>query len=1280
MAHVHAERGTWSRLSASPSLSSSSLSPEVSDEEQVQAASSDECHNRGGKVKTHRSEGEKKGLTHVEARLFLRQCNYFVVCHLCSPPPTSPDSSRSPSSQSAACTLSVSVRNDSLQAQGPGGLERAPVYSGRFPRAFIEEMTRRTGRFASIETFWRLLVRAVHSRANGKCSTSGRSGTEETTKSNDDVNDDLESVSLNLWDVSDLEALRRSAGAAQRGNKERPSPSTSSSSSPSDEKHFLIITHRLGGRRIHYPLALQRQRDTRASEATEVVEGSKGGELDGSPTTEARDGGGRRGADDSSTPPDKGQSEGFHADAEKTRTRKNQEARRALNYAEQSHDTFRSPTSSTDRQGRPLPAVDVSSARSTASGSVPAAAPWSPTRTRTETYMTSRGSGVGMERTSGRNNMPCTKSSTRRFYSASSFGGMSVKENRLPLELHGDSVGSDDPKRLTARLQQVETELLVTTRQLESERHLRAQEALRLKQELDRALRTQASLRNRVRELETTLRLTSTTRSSRCPSVSSLGRPPSRAAGSSRSSSASSSRRGSASSLHYPTRTGSPSPYRRSIAPTGSCSQSRSRSSVRTSSPSYRLPLPFLPGPSADGAAVRYVRRGGGALVPVPLDPADSWNSHRRPTSSASNRTSRDGRTRSRSLSLEGGGAASRRTSPAMSRCSSSSHLSPYRAPPLLSSSPAVSSPLHSFSSPRYPHFPPPSNSHICGSLPSTAPGRLLGLPGHPLSTSRSSSRSSCFISSSIERDFSSSTRNRNPRYAAPGASSRALGRIGSRSPYRSGVGISSGPAYSMPARAPVFSRHPPPSGRPSASPGVAFGRTLPRCEKAETGPGLHVRTGSLLSSRDQFLSENKDPTGRERLAERAVWSEAEEKFVPSTGAMDGARRGPREQLLRGITRGSDGISSSSDRGVRRYGSPFPHANMGPTAGQLPHAGYPAFPSSQSPRAHPSDAHEFDGAAPYERESFLYSGPHDTPVTEKTLEDTADKTEPIVHHTATGNGHEESPYITIPVAEYRRLLRDSPAPGGVCEPEEMPFDDSGDCGGKRLDTRIRSDAANALPNPAQINEEPVGRTASPRGSASPRDITHDAGLDANQLYPDNHGLQRHRPSDTCRRSYGEMDSGEPRAKTAASNRPGSDAATQGKREPAAYTDASTEVEVDRQLPRSLRGETADCGKTARDSRLNVESNAKAGPPILAQVSDPRTKATVLGKNCESVGATGTGACGSRDGHVGPEACEADSAKNTYSEIDRRLTALQDFLKSTRQTFRMLERADAVQAD
>lgn len=256
-----------------------------------------------------------------------------------------------------------------------------------------------------------------------------------------------------------------------------------------------------------------------------------------------------------------------------------------------------------------------------------------------------------------------------------------------------------------------------------------------------------------------------------------------------------------------------------------------------------------------------------------------------------------------------------------MSRCSSSSHLSPYRAPPLLSASPAVSSPLHSFSSSRYPHFPPPSNRHVSGPLPPTARGRILGLhsrlPGHPLSTSGSSSRSSSFFSSSIERDFSSSTRNRNSRYAVPEASSPALGRIGSWSPYRSGVGMSSGPAYTMPARAPVFSRHPPPSGRPSVSSGVAFGRTLPRCETAETGPGLHVRTVSLVSSRDQFFSENKDPTGRERLGGRAVWSEAEEKFVSSAGAMDGARRGPREQLLRGINRGTDGLCTRSDRGIR---------------------------------------------------------------------------------------------------------------------------------------------------------------------------------------------------------------------------------------------------------------------------------------------------------------------------------------------------------------------------
>ncbi|KFG61001.1 hypothetical protein TGRUB_431620, partial [Toxoplasma gondii RUB] len=47
--------------------------------------------------------------------------------------------------------------------------------------------------------------------------------------------------------VTDLEALRRSAGGE------------SSSSLSSEDKHFLIITHRVEARKVHYPLALQRQ-------------------------------------------------------------------------------------------------------------------------------------------------------------------------------------------------------------------------------------------------------------------------------------------------------------------------------------------------------------------------------------------------------------------------------------------------------------------------------------------------------------------------------------------------------------------------------------------------------------------------------------------------------------------------------------------------------------------------------------------------------------------------------------------------------------------------------------------------------------------------------------------------------------------------------------------------------------------------------------------------------------------------------------------------------------
>ncbi|CBZ54151.1 conserved hypothetical protein [Neospora caninum Liverpool] len=356
-------------------------------------------------------------------------------------------------------------------------------------------MTRRTGRFASVDAFWELLLRAVRRRAG-----------EAIEKSRDGEDED---VTLNLWDVTDLEALRRSAGG------EKPSSPASS-----EDKHFLILTHSAGSRRVHYPLALHRQSETREETSETAAKGREGARVTEAPTPCL------------ASPPQTASSSKHLSHPPRSLAlseTKPTTPRSRLTHIDAadacaSQRSCASSDGSIPRLGPvPVAAVELSSARSVSSAK-PAASlsPRSPASCAVARRETARRPSLGnrAETTDARakrrdlaneNSHDCEPPRpllARRDGSRDSLAGCQGVE-------HGD--GALNARLLAARLEQVERELHVTARQLDTERHLRERETARLKAELEKARRTENALRNRVRELEATLRLTTVRLASRPP-------------------------------------------------------------------------------------------------------------------------------------------------------------------------------------------------------------------------------------------------------------------------------------------------------------------------------------------------------------------------------------------------------------------------------------------------------------------------------------------------------------------------------------------------------------------------------------------------------------------------------------------------------------------------------------------------------------------------------------------------------------------------------------------
>nr|CEL68851.1 TPA: hypothetical protein BN1204_045830 [Neospora caninum Liverpool] len=684
------------------SLSSRSSSLSSGEEEQGADVSASK-QRRFQKERQGKMDGEaqrslpfvREAPLRVSARLFLRQCDYLLSCQLSSPP--------SPALPPSRCFLSVSARHESSGA----------LYAGRFPHSFIEEMTRRTGRFASVDAFWELLLRAVRRRAG-----------EAIEKSRDGEDED---VTLNLWDVTDLEALRRSAGG------EKPSSPASS-----EDKHFLILTHSAGSRRVHYPLALHRQSETREETSETAAKGREGARVTEAPTPCL------------ASPPQTASSSKHLSHPPRSLAlseTKPTTPRSRLTHIDAadacaSQRSCASSDGSIPRLGPvPVAAVELSSARSVSSAK-PAASlsPRSPASCAVARRETARRPSLGnrAETTDARakrrdlaneNSHDCEPPRpllARRDGSRDSLAGCQGVE-------HGD--GALNARLLAARLEQVERELHVTARQLDTERHLRERETARLKAELEKARRTENALRNRVRELEATLRLT-TVRPFRSPSASSLlpQSVPRLPLVSPRVSSASSSRLGSAAAapdVSAPGPKAAASRLLRRVPGSVTASRAPSDSGIRYNQQALspgRLdavrgrmsPLSFLsrsPGFSASsaagvrtpGVAVRYVRRGGGALVPVPVDESPAFpnrgRERRRSAGSASlanSGTRCGGRERASSWSASVDDGASRGMSsrlasrPPLSRSASMRLASADRHSP--SSSLRASSPRPAFS------------------------------------------------------------------------------------------------------------------------------------------------------------------------------------------------------------------------------------------------------------------------------------------------------------------------------------------------------------------------------------------------------------------------------------------------------------------------------------------------------------------------------------------------------------------------------------------------------
>ncbi|PFH35053.1 hypothetical protein BESB_059400 [Besnoitia besnoiti] len=1104
----------------------------------------------------------------MSARLFLRQCFYVLTFELSAA-----------ASPAGTCELSVAARNE---AEGA-------AYVGSFPRAFVEEMTRRTGRGASMEAFWGLLRRAVRHRA-GRADSRAEGEPDTASAATGDA--ELDEVTLNLWDGTDLEALRRSAG----GPAKRPSLSDAGG------KHFLIVTHRVGARRVHYPLALLRQgrkaerapapaQDVRREGENAVLATACEAEAGAVPSGAGLDA--HRVASASAAGWPSSPSRGFSA------------ARLA------------SPPGSAL-----VSAVELSSARS-ATTPRRAASLRRPGEPQLEGEEPLRDAGKALQRAAAGRDAGCRDESHSRALSRRESRRPSLASTQeAPVE---QSDGTLEARRLATRLQHVETELLVTARQLDAERHLRAREAARLRNELEKARHTETALRNRIRELEATLRLTSF-RSSRSPSTLSLLPPttrPSPSLTSSRVSSASSSRRGSAATavgVCAAGARGAASPLS-GLAGSGTSirrvfshehpSLRQTASSPRASSPfsSFSRSSPRFLGTAAlggvrtlNGIPVRYVRRGGGALVPVPIDDSSSdcllapgGRGRRRSASSASLETfyRRDdttrGRARSRSASLDGGSAR-------------------------------------------------PKASSAGGRVPLSRSSSARGLGAFGANPPRAGFRSSSPMSLLSSSSTSSLRPSIPPRGGQPAA--RSAARQGSlRSPSR---------------------------------------------ELSSSAPRQHLRGHAGKAA---------------PLPPCNAWSERE-RFLYGTDPRDEVRAGlgTRQQLLRGVDCSVNGPAGGFEGRRLSSAARHPSSSAVGSRGASSWASVSAAQSLSRDATPPADADAYG-----DEEGSRFSGPGfsrvegvggDSHLRQWLRGPAPGEAEPAAQDRA---DREASSYVMVPVVELRRLLQGNPQ---THEPRRREPHDPYSCTpvekwgdgpavrhpdrGEAHSTSERGGSADwvssarlgfgeSSPRPAAASDANV-YSAPLAGSCEESNKGTDVGQQASQeavaLREGTGGVkwlsegfvQFERESQKARAFLPHLldpdrqesgAGGVSHARHEITRKPDMNlhARDLEERTSAGVGDGSTQQDK------------ADAPRSGRDSELALENDV----PGCAEGA----AATQTGNERKRVEAICSFPPFPKKGD------EGGASASPYSEIDRRLSALQDFLKSTRQTFKMLERGESI---
>ncbi|KEP67662.1 UNVERIFIED_CONTAM: hypothetical protein HHA_227320 [Hammondia hammondi] len=1106
------------------------------------------------------------------------KCYYVLTCQLSSPPPSSPGLRPSSSSSAASrCFLSVSARHEA------SGF----VYFGRFPQSFIEEMTRRTGRFASMKAFWELLLQALRRRA----------GQTQSSKT------DKQDVTLNLWDVTDLEALRRSAGG------------DSSSSLSSEDKHFIIITHRVDARKVHYPLALQRQGEKHVG-AEASKEKLPGGERNAEVAS-------LRGSPPVCT---------LQQDYAQGNRQETPHPVRSLSLPQTKLGTPRRLSTSQERGSvssacespldgalprlsapPPVAAVEISSARSVCSLSPkPVSSSLSP-----------RNSSCVCRETLSR--ATSARRSERR-----------EDSSRNPSARCHEGGAVEDARRLAMRVDHAERELHVTTRQLDAERHLRARETARLKEELDKARRTESALRNRIRELEATLRLT-TFRPFRSSSASSL-LPQSGCRSlmpSPRVSSAASSRRGSAATapgvfVPGPKAASCPLPRlagstaSRATSDSAAASSQRALSAGRFDAFRRRSPSPSrsvagfgasASGVHTPGVAVRYVRRGGGALVPVPIDDSPDLltrGRERRRSSTASfasSAASAAGRERpnSCSLSVDGGtsrGRTSRFSRPPLSRSASlrlsSSGLSPQSSLCGASPRPAFSSvssrggpalgaslvrgpirrpsPVRSFSSPR------PASRPLGGQALPGSPSRVWGKRDSALPHFGDSQRSS-------------------RQQLLRGVDCKSTGAVGGFQGQRLRASLQE-PASS------VFSSRGV-SASQKDSP-WALSRRAARGPFLPPGPayiddeeGLSVSNQSCLHQRSEG-----DRRGAESL-------HAPNQAPPGPLLEKGDSRGDSAYVMIPVAELKRLLRSAPDRELeeqRRHLGGSSSLPLEASAARTLSGGSAEHASRSEPRKGEMglSCEMARGFLAHPRDSF---GEH------LSVESQDQSSEFYANPPGQGGGCLSKGDTSLAISEARLPLLQGPE-GGAATPETL----------EESKTRLRPVAfCEETEGPLDLLEDPADVARYPRGVGK---------VSLPHLLID------------CREEPGSLSSAgcHLRKRTAARERGEKDERGAGQRSTARLADSpcvslspypgeSEEVrETERLEKEAFSPQTVGCLRVGEGERSEQSEDRKGFVPFS-------------------------------------EKMKTEGGHSAYSEIDRRLSALQEFLKSTRNTFKMLERAE-----